>query len=162
MINYDIRPAIEADVGEIYAMIRELAVFEKLDDQVVSTAESVQACLFGENRVAEALVVESDGQVIGFAIYFHNFSTFVGRPGLYLEDIYIRPAYRREGIGRSLLAELAKIASQRNCGRFEWAVLDWNADAIAFYEQLGATVLPDWRIVRLDAEGIQGLASVRD
>lgn len=159
MTGPTIRPAQAADVPEIYAMIRELAEFEKLEDQVVSTAESTHECLFGDRPVAEAILVEADNAVVGFAIYFHNFSTFVGRPGLYLEDVYIRPSHRRQGIGNAVLVALAEIARQRNCGRFEWSVLDWNANAIAFYEKLGATVLPDWRTVRLDAEGIARLAS---
>lgn len=160
MSNYQIRPAVPDDTSEIFAMLCELAEFEKLADQVRSTKESIGECLFGEQRVAEGLLVEQGGNAIGCAIYFHNFSTFMGRPGLYLEDVYIRPDFRRQGIGKAILVELAKIAQERNCGRFEWAVLDWNSDAIAFYEGLGAKVLPDWRITRLDELGIAKLAGL--
>ena len=158
-MTFLIRPAVESDTDQIYRMIRELAEFEKLSDQVVSTEASIRTCLFGENSVAEALVVERQEALIGFAIYFYNFSTFVGRRGLYLEDVYIKPEFRRQGIGKAILVELAQIAQKNHCGRFEWTVLDWNTNAIAFYEGLGARILSDWRIARLDAEGIQRLAN---
>lgn len=153
-----IRAACEADAPEIHAMICELAEFEQLSHQVVSTPDSIRDSLFGESANVEAIVAEIDQQPVGFALFFHNYSTFLGRSGLYLEDVYVRPEYRKQGIGKALLRELAGIAAKRGCGRFEWAVLDWNDNAIEFYEGLGATVLPDWRIVRLDHEGIQRLS----
>lgn len=153
-----IRAATEDDAAEIHAMISELAEFEKLSHQVVSTPESIREALFGEKSHVEAIVAELDQLAVGFALFFHNFSTFLGRSGLYLEDVYVRPDYRKRGIGKSLLQELARIAAARKCGRFEWAVLDWNENAIEFYEGLGATVLPDWRIVRLDQDGITRLS----
>ena len=153
-----IRTAGPEDIDAIHSMVCELAESERMSDQVIATAESTQAALFGADRCAEALVAEQGTDKVAVAIYFQNYSTFVGRPGLYLEDVYVRPAYRGQGIGKALLVELARIAEQRGCGRFEWCVLDWNTDAIDFYEQLGATVLPDWRIVRLDQRGIQALA----
>ena len=154
-----IRPAQETDAEPIHAMICELAEFEQLADQVVSTPESIRNSLFGERSECEALVVDCDGEAVAFAIFFHNFSTFVGRPGLYLEDIYVRPSYRQKGIGKAVLIELAKIAEQRECKRFEWCVLDWNKNAIEFYKGLGASVLQDWRIVRLEADSIRRLAA---
>ena len=152
-----IRAAREADTEYIYSMIRELAEFEQLTSDVVSTADSIREALFCEQPAAEALIVEDNGVAIAFALFFQNFSTFVGRQGLYLEDVYVRPSHRRKGIGKALILELAKIAKQRGCGRFEWCVLDWNKNAIEFYEGLGANVLQDWRIVRLDSEGIEKL-----
>ena len=157
--GFEIRSATADDVEDIYEMICELAEFEKLRDQVLSTAESIRTALFCEPPGTEAIVAEADGQCVGFALFFHNFSTFLGRSGLYLEDVYVRPTHRRSGIGKALIIELAKIAKLRDCGRFEWSVLDWNENAITFYEELGARVLQDWRIVRLDADGIQKLAS---
>lgn len=159
MSDTTIRPAIEADASVIHAMICELAEFEKLSHQVISTPESIRESLFGAGARVEAIVAECDQQPVGFALFFHNYSTFLGRSGLYLEDVYVRPDFRKRGIGKALLVELARIAAERGCGRFEWAVLDWNENAIEFYEGLGAAVLPDWRIVRLDQDGIQRLAS---
>ena len=155
-----IRPAEERDVEEIHTMICELAEFEKMADQVVSTSASVKNALFGLAPCASAIVAELDDdgsgpQTVGFALYFQNYSTFTGKPGLYLEDVYVRPAFRKLGVGRALLKQLATIARDRCCGRFEWAVLDWNENAIAFYEGLGATVLSDWRIVRMDGDAME-------
>lgn len=158
--EFVIRGAVGADAEAIYSMICELAEFERMADQVQSTSESIRTALCCEPPVTEAIVAESDGQCVAFALYFHNFSTFVGRSGLYLEDVFVQPAFRRQGIGKSLLIELAKIAKQRGCGRFEWSVLDWNKNAIDFYEEIGAQVLPDWRIVRMDTAGIRRLADL--
>jgi GNAT superfamily N-acetyltransferase len=156
---FNLRPAEPRDVGVIVALIRELAEFEKLSDQVEVTPGQLGPQLFGPEPAARALVAEVDGAVEGFALYFFNFSTFLGRPGLYLEDLYVRPEHRRRGIGRALLQRLAAIAAERGCGRFEWSVLDWNLGAIRFYETLGAVVLPDWRICRVTGEALRGLGA---
>ena len=139
-------------------MIRELAVFERLEHLVEATPEKLRPCLFGERPVAEALVAEVQGQAIAFALYFTNFSTFLARPGLYLEDLYVQPAHRAKGVGKALLTRLASLAAERGCGRFEWSVLDWNANAIGFYERMGATLLPDWRICRITGDALRAYA----
>lgn len=148
-----LRPADPADLGAVVALIGELAAFERLTHLLQVTPESLRVHLFGERPVAECLVAEVDrdggAAVVGFALFFTNFSTFLGKPGLYLEDLYVQPAMRGRGIGRALLERLGALAVARGCGRFEWSVLDWNADAIRFYEKMGATVLPDWRICRV-------------
>jgi GNAT superfamily N-acetyltransferase len=144
-----LRPAQEADLPAIVGLITELAVFEKLEHLVVVTPDSLRPHLFGTRPVAECVVGEVGGTVVAFALFFHNFSTFLGRPGLYLEDLYVQPAHRGTGLGRALLQHLGALAVERGCGRFEWSVLDWNERAIRFYEQMGATVMPDWRICRV-------------
>lgn len=160
----EIRLARPEDVPEIYSMLRELATFEKLEDQLVASPQDMHNALFEQDRSAEALVAEmpaSDqqpSQLVGYAIYFENFSTFLCRRGIYLEDIYVRREYRSQGIGKAILRRLAKHAIDRNCGRMEWAVLDWNQNAIDVYESIGGDVLPEWRIVRLDADTIKRLA----
>jgi GNAT superfamily N-acetyltransferase len=153
-----IRTAQPADAATLVALIRELAEFEQLTHLVRVTPDRLAQHLFGPRPAAECLVYEQDGHLIAFALFFHNFSTFLGQPCLYLEDLYVRPAHRAQGIGRRLLTHLAGLARQRGCGRFEWSVLDWNAQAIAFYEKLGATVMPDWRICRVTAAGLEALA----
>jgi len=150
-----IRPAAPPDVPLICQMVRELADFEHLLDQVRLSAEDLQTHLFGAKPVVEAVVAECDGQVVAFALYFTNFSTFLGRPGLYLEDLYVRPAFRSRGVGLALMRHLGATAAQRGYGRFEWSVLDWNQDAIQFYERLGATVMQDWRICRITGETLR-------
>jgi len=137
----------------------ELAVFEKIEHLVESTATSTHRALFGETSSAEGLVAESEGSIIATAIYFHNYSTFMGRQGLYLEDIYVKPDFRGQGVGKSLLVELAKIAKIRGCPRMEWTVLDWNTRAIDFYKKIGAQVMTDWRLVRLSGNDIEALAN---
>ncbi|MBI3157860.1 MAG: GNAT family N-acetyltransferase [Burkholderiales bacterium] len=154
-----LRPAAAADAPVLVELIRELAVFEHLEHLVEVTPQSLAAQLFGARPVAEAIVAEVDGAVAGFALFFGNFSTFLGRPGLYLEDLYVRPAWRGQGLGKALLQHLGALAVERGCGRFEWSVLDWNANAIAFYEGMGATVLPDWRICRVSGEALQRFAA---
>jgi GNAT superfamily N-acetyltransferase len=144
-----LRPAAPADLPAIVGLIRELAEFEKLAHLVVVTPESLAPHLFGPRPAAEAVVAEAGGQVVAFALYFTNFSTFLGQPGLYLEDLYVQPAHRSRGLGRALLRHLGALAVARGCGRFEWSVLDWNENAISFYEKMGAAVLPDWRICRV-------------
>ena len=159
MTHIDIRPANASDIPEIHSLLMELVVFEKIEHLVEATAESTHHALFGTSPTANALVATVEANVIATAVYFYNYSTFIGRQGLYLEDIYVKPEYRGQGTGKRLLTELAKIAAERNCGRMEWTVLDWNTGAIEFYENLGAQVLPEWRIVRLSADGIKSLAS---
>ncbi|MDP3225547.1 MAG: GNAT family N-acetyltransferase [Rubrivivax sp.] len=153
--THTLRPATPADVPAIVGLITELAVFEKLEHLVVVTPESLLPQLFGPRPAAEAVVGEVGGQVVAFALFFHNFSTFLGKPGLYLEDLYVQPAHRGTGLGKALLSHLATLAVERGCGRFEWSVLDWNQRAIDFYEKMGATVMPDWRICRLAGDRLQ-------
>jgi GNAT superfamily N-acetyltransferase len=147
-----IRPAQESDVVAIFDLIRGLAAYEKLSDRVTGNSELLRSHLFGDRPYAEAIVAELGDLPIGFALFFHNYSTFLTQPGLYLEDVFVRPEYRRQGVGKALLAAVAKIAVDRGCGRLEWSVLEWNHNAIEFYQSLGATVLPDWKICRLTGE----------
>jgi GNAT superfamily N-acetyltransferase len=150
-----LRAAEPRDVPAIVGLIRELAEFEKLTHLVEVTPQSLHPHLFGGKPVAEAVVAERDGGVIGFALFFTNFSTFLGKPGLYLEDLYVQPAQRGRGVGQALLEHLAALANARGYGRFEWSVLDWNVDAIRFYERMGATLLPEWRICRVTGEALR-------
>jgi GNAT superfamily N-acetyltransferase len=153
-----LRPATPADCTAIVGLIRELAAFEKLEHLVVVTPETLQPQLFGPRPAAEAVVGEVGGQVVAFALFFTNFSTFLGQPGLYLEDLYVQPAHRGSGLGKALLQHLGGLAVERGCGRFEWSVLDWNENAIRFYEKMGATVMPDWRICRVTGPALQAYA----
>ena len=157
-----IRSATPADVPLILQFIRELAEYEKLAHQVAATEADIRDSLFGARPAAECLIAESQGKPAGFALFFHNFSTFLGKPGLYLEDLYVKPELRGKGVGKQLLAHLAKLALSRGCGRFEWAVLDWNAPAIRFYGSIGARMLDDWRINRLTGEALEKLAAEAD
>ena len=159
MTTFYIRPARAEDVAHIHAMIVELAVFEKLEHLVVATEALLHDALFGPRPSCEAIVGESDGEVVTFALYFHNFSTFLTRKGLYLEDLYVKQAHRGKGFGKQMLVALARIATERGCGRFEWSVLDWNAPAIAFYEGVGAEVMPEWRICRVAGDALTALAA---
>ena len=158
MKNSCIRPAAPTDAQAIVGLIQELAAFEKLSHLVVVTPDLLSAQLFGEKPAAEALVAEADGSVVAFALFFTNFSTFLGRPGLYLEDLYVQPAHRGSGLGKALLRQLGALAVERGCGRFEWSVLDWNENAIRFYEKMGATVMPDWRICRVTGDALASFA----
>jgi GNAT superfamily N-acetyltransferase len=155
-----IRPALPDDAPVLYALIRELAAYEKLEHEVVGTVDQLRESLFGEGRrQAEALVADDPkAGVVGFALFFHNYSTFLTRPGLYLEDLFVHPEHRREGYGRALLQALAALAVERGCGRFEWAVLEWNEPAKRFYEALGAQQLDDWRIFRVTGDALRALA----
>jgi GNAT superfamily N-acetyltransferase len=153
-----IRYAERADVPLLLGFIRELAEFEKLLDHVEADEATLTEELFGARRVAEALIAELGGEPVGFALFFHNFSTFVGRKGLYLEDLYVRPQARRRGVGRALITFVAKIAVERNCGRFEWSVLDWNTHAIDFYRSLGAVAMDEWTVQRVTGEALRRLA----
>lgn len=159
MSPYTLRPARPDDLPAIVGLIRELAEFEHLSHLVSVTSQTLQPHLFGPRPAAEALVAEVDAQIVGFALTFTNFSTFLGLPGLYLEDLYVQPAHRGCGIGRAMLEHLAAVAVERGCGRFEWSVLDWNRHAIGFYEKMGATVLPDWRICRVTGPALQELGA---
>jgi GNAT superfamily N-acetyltransferase len=157
MLN--IRPATRADAPVIASLVRELADYEKLLDDAKATAEDFLREIESPNPVIHVLIAEWDGTPCGFALYFFNFSTFVGRPGLYLEDLFVRPAQRKHGIGRALLRALARIASQRGCGRMEWAVLDWNEPALRFYKSLDARQMNEWIIHRLTPVEIAKLAA---
>ena len=156
-----VRPAQAGDVPAILGMIRELAEFEHLMHLCTATEAQLTQELFGPHATAEALLALSGDQVVGYAIYFHNFSTFLGRKGLYLEDLYVRPEHRHRGCGRALLIAVAKIAAARNCARFEWMALDWNTSAIDFYEKLGATQMAEWRLLRVTGDALQKLAELR-
>jgi GNAT superfamily N-acetyltransferase len=154
-----VRPATAADVATILGFVRELAAYEKLAQDAVATEDMLACGLFGPRPYAEGLIAEADGAPVGFAVFFHTFSTFVGKPGLYLEDIYVPPVHRRQGVGLGLLRELARIALRRDCGRMEWAVLDWNEPALQFYRtKLGARPMDEWTTQRLDRERIVALA----
>ena len=154
-----IRPATADDVPLIRQLIAELAEYERLADAAVATDDGLREQLFSAQPAAEVLIGEVDGEAAGFALFFHNFSTFLGKRGLYLEDLFVRPAFRGSGLGRHLMASLARIAVQRDCGRFEWSVLDWNAPAIGFYRTLGAVGMDEWTVQRLEGEALHALAS---
>ncbi|MFT3897677.1 MAG: GNAT family N-acetyltransferase [Thermomonas sp.] len=154
-----IRPATADDVALIAQLIRELAEYERLADAAVATEAGLREQLFGERPAAEVLIAEADGEPAGFALFFHNFSTFLGKRGLYLEDLFVRPAFRGLGLGKHLMAALARIAVQRDCGRFEWSVLDWNEPSIAFYRRLGAVGMDEWTVQRLEGDALHALAS---
>jgi GNAT superfamily N-acetyltransferase len=153
-----IRPARETDVALLRALIGELASYEQLADQVVASEDDLRLALFAPRPAAEAVLAELDGAPAGFALFFQNFSTFLGRPGLYLEDLFVRPAFRRRGVGHALFVHMARLAEERRCGRFEWSVLDWNEPAIAFYRSLGAVPLSDWTVFRLTGEALTRVA----
>ncbi len=156
--TFTLRAAEPRDLPSITSLIRELADFEQLTHLVETTPEKLHPHLFGERPVAEAVVAEAEGAIVGFALFFTNFSTFLAKPGLYLEDLYVQPQHRAKGIGRALLSHLGALAVERGCGRFEWSVLDWNANAIRFYEGMGATVMPDWRICRVTGDALAKLS----
>src|SRR5437868_7017686 len=161
-MSFAIRTANESDVPLILSFIRALAEYERLADRVVATEETLRATLFGNPRFAEVLIAEEDTTPVAFALFFHNYSTFLARPGVYLEDLFVKPEARGRGYGRALLARLAAIARERDCGRVEWAVLDWNEPSIAFYRSLGAVSLDDWKIFRLSGEALETLADTID
>ncbi|MDP9140040.1 MAG: GNAT family N-acetyltransferase [Pseudomonadota bacterium] len=153
-----IAPARPQDVPVVLELIRALAEYEKLLDEVSATEAALHDNLFGTQRYAEALIAWSGDSAAGFALYFHNFSTFLAKPGVYLEDLFVRPAFRSHGIGKALLAEVARIAKQRGCGRLEWSVLNWNEPAIRFYRSLGAVTMSDWTINRVTGKTLDALA----
>jgi len=156
--NFEIRPARIEDVPVILELIRELATYERAPDEVTATEEQLVDVLFGERPAAEVLLAFEGKSPVGFAVFFHNFSTWLGRRGLYLEDLFVKPEKRGKGYGRALLVDLAKIARDRGCGRMEWAVLDWNEPAIKFYHSLGAKPMEEWTVFRLTHDGIARLA----
>lgn len=152
-----IRPAVPGDEELVLELIRELAVYERLADEVEATPAMLGEALFSDRAVAETVIAEWEGEVVGFALFFANFSTFVGRPGLYLEDLFVRESHRGRGIGKALLLHLAGIARERDYGRMEWSVLDWNQPAIDFYRRLGAKPMSDWTVFRLDEKALAEL-----
>lgn len=154
---FNIRKATESDTPIIFDLIRKLAVYEKMENEVETSVDELRVNIF-ENKYAKVLIAEEDGKPVGFALYFFNFSTFVGKPGLYLEDLFVEPEFRGKGYGKQLFVELSKTAKAQNCGRMEWSVLDWNAPAIKFYESLKAKPMNGWSVFRLDEEGISELA----
>jgi GNAT superfamily N-acetyltransferase len=158
-VTLRIRAGELADVPVIAELIRGLARYEKLEHEVVMTEEKLTDSLFGDRPYAETLIAEEDGEPIGFALFFHNYSTFLAQPGIYLEDLFVLPERRGGGVGRALLERLAQVAVERGCGRLEWAVLDWNVDAIRFYERLGAKPNAEWTVYRLTGESLQRVAA---
>ena len=156
--RFTIRFATVADAALVLRLIRGLAEYERLADEAPVTEADVRHSLFGEQPQAEVLIAEIDGDPAGFALFFHNYSTFLGRRGLYLEDLFVLPSHRGRGIGRALMARLARLATERECGRFEWWVLDWNRSAIRFYESLGARAMSEWTVYRLTGEPLERLA----
>ena len=159
MPDFTLRPAEPRDCADIDRLIRELAAYEKLADQAVGTPEGLHAALFGPRPACEALVAERHGRAVGFALFFTTFSTFLARPGIYLEDVFVEPEQRGRGIGKAILRRLAALALERGCGRFEWRVLDWNEPSIRFYESLGGRILPEWELVRMTAPEFEALAN---
>lgn len=152
-----IREATKKDVPLILSLIKELAVYEKLLHEVVATEDQLTEMLFGQKKYAEVLIANYDNENAGFALFFHNFSTFLGKPGIYLEDLYVKPQLRGKGIGKSLLLSLVKLAKKRNCGRVEWAVLNWNEPSIKFYKSLGAKPMNQWTVYRLSEDEVNSL-----
>ena len=167
--EFTIRQAIAEDVPQIFSLIQALAEYEKLSHQVTGTLEDLQEHLFGNRVYAEAIIAELDrgeldsreidNKIVGFALFFPNYSTFLTKPGIYLEDLFVLPEYRRRGIGKAMLSYLGKLALERDAGRLEWSVLDWNESAIAFYQSMGANILPDWRICRVTDDALVSLAA---
>ncbi|MFN8310143.1 MAG: GNAT family N-acetyltransferase [Chitinophagales bacterium] len=157
MKSFTIRPAQPQDAALLLSLIKELAVYEKLESELAATSEQLREALFNSTPTAYAVIAEENGTPIGFALYFYNFSTFIGKKGLYLEDLFLKPAYRGKGFGKALFLHLAAIAKNENCGRMEWSVLDWNQPAIDFYKSLGATAMNEWTVYRLNKGGLQKL-----
>lgn len=154
----EIIPATVNDVQLVFEFIKALADYERLPHEVVATEDLLKQTLFGERKVAEVVIGYADGIPVGFALYFHNFSTFLGRPGIYLEDLFVKPEFRGKGFGKALLVYLAKITKERNCGRLEWSVLDWNEPSIKFYKSLGAKQMDDWTMYRVTGKALDQLA----
>jgi GNAT superfamily N-acetyltransferase len=158
--DFILRAAKPEDAPTLFGLIQDLAIYEKLSHQVVGNVQQLASHLGGDRPLVEAILVEQSEQALGFALFFHNYSTFLTQPGIYLEDLFVLPDHRRRGIGKALITHLAKLAVERNCGRLEWSVLDWNEPAIAFYEKMGATVLPDWRICRTTGQALGQMAAI--
>jgi GNAT superfamily N-acetyltransferase len=161
-IMVKIRPAQVQDVDAIFELIMGLAAYEKLTDKVTGNSDLLRSHLFGARAYAESIVAELDDRIVGYGLFFHTYSTFLTQPGLHLEDVSVHPEYRRQGIGKALMIAVAKIAFDRGCGRLEWSVLDWNQPAIEFYQSLGATVLPDWKICRMTAATLAEIAATAE
>jgi len=159
MPELEIRATTEDDVPLLLSLIKELADYERLSHEVVATEETLRHSLFGEQRVAEALLGCLGGDPAGFALFFHTFSTFLGKPGIYLEDLYVRPEFRGSGVGQALLVKIAGLAKERGCGRLEWSVLDWNEPAIGFYKRIGAAPVSGWTVYRMTGEALEELAA---
>ncbi|MBD2611208.1 MAG: N-acetyltransferase family protein [Nostoc sp. ZfuVER08] len=157
-----VRFAQPADYSVLFKLIEGLAEYEKLSHAVTGNALALKEHLFGSHRYIEAILAEFSGQAVGFALFFHNYSTFLTKPGIYLEDLFVLPEYRRQGIGKALLIKVAQIAVERNCGRLEWSVLDWNESAQAFYRSMGASILDDWRICRVTEDTLNKLGTVNN
>ena len=161
-VNFTIRPACESDVRDLMKMIRELAQFETLEHELEATETSLREWLFSGHPAAAALIATVDGVRAGYAVYFHTFSSFAGRPGIFLEDVYVRPQFRRRGLGSALLKEVAAIGAVRGCGRFEWIALRWNETALKFYQSLGARVMDDWVLLRMNSQEIRNLVGAKE
>ena len=159
---FEIRPATEGDSQLILSFIKKLAVYEKLAHKVTATEEILRETLFGERRYAEVIIGYHRGEPVGFALFFHNYSTFLGKPGVYLEDLFIDEEHRGKGFGKAMLVYLARLTKERNCGRLEWAVLNWNEPAINFYKSLGAAPMDEWMVFRLTGEALDKLANTRE
>ena len=159
MLDLQIKPGTEADVPIILSFIKALARYEKLSDEVVATEQSLKTSLFGDTSVAEVILGYVDNTPVSFALFFHNYSTFLGQPGIYIEDLFVLPEMRRQGIGHQMFAYVANLARERGCGRLEWSVLDWNQPAKNLYQSLGAHTMEDWRINRLTGNALEELAS---
>ena len=155
--DFEIRSAIATDVEDIFVLIKALAEYEKLTHLVTGNSQELEKHLFGDSPFIEAIVAVVEGKIVGFGLFFQNYSTFLTKPGIYLEDLFVLPEYRRRGIAKGILRYLVDLAIARDAGRVEWSVLDWNKSAIAFYEKIGATVLPDWRICRLTGDALTSL-----
>jgi len=158
-MEFSIKPITRDEVPGLLELIRELARFEKLEHQVEATAGLLSDSLFGTNSVAGALIGRVDDELAGYALYFFTFSSFIGRPGIWLEDLYVRPAYRRQGLGRAMIEAVARIGTGRNCGRFEWTALNWNKNALDFYRKLGAQTMDEWVLVRMNSDGLRRVAN---
>lgn len=161
-MSIQIRKATSHDVPAILDFIRQLAIYEKLEHEVVATHESLRETLFGTKPFAEVVLLEENGNKAGFALFFHNYSTFLGKPGIYLEDLFVLPEHRGKGYGKKLLSHLAKLAVERNCGRLEWSVLDWNTPALEFYKSLGAVPMSEWTAQRLTGQALRDLAAYQN
>jgi GNAT superfamily N-acetyltransferase len=159
--DFEIKPAVETDAPLILSFIKKLAVYEKLAHKVTANEDILRETLFGERRNAEVVIGYQGGHPVGFALFFHNYSTFLGRPGIYLEDLFVDEEHRGKGFGKALLAHLARLAKERNCGRLEWAVLNWNEPSIKFYKALGAAPMNDWTVFRLTGDALDELAGQR-
>jgi len=161
LTNFTIKPATKKDVPVILAFIKKLADYERLSHEAVATDELLQRTLFGQRRTAEVAIGYFNNQPVGFVLFFHNFSTFLGRPGIYIEDLFVEEDFRRRGFGGALLAHVAKLAVARHCGRLEWSVLDWNEPAVNFYKKLGAMPMNEWTVFRVTGEKLNQLATRR-